>query len=421
MRPRTEDVTMTEPAVRFTARLGAAMAAANYPVTVVRDVLSRVAADFGLPDDFIVLPNHVQVIGPAAADGSIVKAASLDRDVRFDQAFALGRLVRDAVSGRVTVADGESRLDRLLGRPRPYRTWVNMLGYGIQSAGLALVLEPTPLNVLIAAVLGVMVGGFWAAGQRFTGLAPLLPVISSFAVTSICIIGANRLGLDHLGLRALIPPLAMFLPGVAITLAVIELTSRDVISGASRLIAGFIQIVQLAFGILIATQMLNMPENQLTAAAVNKIGWWAPWLGVLVYGIGVMLFLAPPRKFLPWLVVITYSAYLGQHVGGLVVGSYGSGFCGAFVLTVVALAAARYARDAPPVITMILPGFWLLVPGSMGLIGFTELFGMEDESALPATLISMTSVAFGLQAGLVFWRWAPRDGREAGQPSAGGR
>jgi uncharacterized membrane protein YjjB (DUF3815 family) len=134
-----------------------------------------------------------------------------------------------------------------------------------------------------------------------------------------------------------------------------------------------------------------------------------------------MLVLAPPRKFLPWLVVITYSAYLGQHVGGLVVGSYGSGFCGAFVLTVVALAAARYARDAPPVITMILPGFWLLVPGSMGLIGFTELFGMEDESALPATLISMTSVAFGLQAGLVFWRWAPRDGREAGQPSAGGR
>ena len=54
---------------------------------------------------------------------------------------------------------------------------------------------------------------------------------------------------------------------------------------------------------------------------------------------------------------------------------------------------------------MILPGFWLLVPGSMGLIGVTEIFGAEGDSALPATLISMVSVAFGLQAGLIIWNW----------------
>ena len=88
---------------------------------------------------------------------------------------------------------------------------------------------------------------------------------------------------------------------------------------------------------------------------------------------------------------------------GKVLGSYASGFCGGMALTVVALAVSRM-RSAPPAITMILPGFWLLVPGSMGLIGVTELFGADGDSALPATLISMISVAFGLQAGLVLWQ-----------------
>lgn len=400
---------MTEQSVRFLARLGAAMAAANYPVTLIRQMLTRVSAHYQLPDDFIALPNHVQVIGPASADGSIVKATSLDRDVRFDQLFSLARLVGDALRGSVTPADGETRLDRILRQPRRYPIWVSVLGYGIQSAGLALVLEPTPLNVLAATVLGVLVGCLWATGQRFSGLGPLLPALSAFVVTAICIIGMRHFGIDHLGLRALIPPLAMFLPGAAITLAAIELTSRDVISGASRLIAGFVQIVQLVFGILIASQMLHMPESQLTAATLNKIGPWAPWLGVAVYSVGVMFFLAPAPSFLPWLAVITYAAFVGQHVGDYLVGSYASGFCGALVLTIVALACSRYADSAPPAITMILPGFWLLVPGSMGLIGFTELFGMQDESALPVTLLSMISVAFGMQAGLLVWQVvAPR-------------
>ena len=123
-----------------------------------------------------------------------------------------------------------------------------------------------------------------------------------------------------------------------------------------------------------------------------------------MYAVGVMFFMAPPARFLPWLIGIAYCGYTAQFLGDRLLGSYASGFCGALVLSVAALTAARL-RSAPPVMTMILPGFWLLVPGSMGLIGVTEIFGAEGDSALPATLISMVSVAFGLQAGLIIWNW----------------
>lgn len=398
--------------IRFLARLGAAMCAANYPVTLVRQTLDRTAARFGVRNDGIALPNHVQVVGPDGSGGTAVHGARVDADLRFDQIFPLARLVSDALAGRVSAEQGENRLDAIGAATRRYPSWVTVLGYGIQSAGLSLVLEPTFLNVLAALALGAMVGGLLVAGQRVPILAQLVPAISAFAVASICIVAALRLDLDHVGLRALIPPLAVFLPGAAITLAVIELTSRDVIAGTSRLIAGFVQIIQLAFGILIATQLLGMREDQLSSEAVNHIGPWAPWLGVAVYSLGVLLFLAPPVSFLPWLLLITYTAFTAQYAGDLLLGSYASGFCGGLALTLVALAVSR-RRGAPPAITMILPGFWLLVPGSMGLIGVTELFGADGDSALPATLISMISVAFGLQAGLVCWQIVRR-GRRAG-------
>ena len=398
--------------IRFLARLGAAMCAANYPVTLVRQTLDRTAARFGVRNDGIALPNHVQVVGPDGSGGTAVHGARVDADLRFDQIFPLARLVSDALAGRVSAEQGENRLDAIGAATRRYPSWVTVIGYGIQSAGLSLVLEPTFLNVLAALALGAMVGGLLVAGQRVPILAQLVPAISAFAVASICIVAALRLDLDHVGLRALIPPLAVFLPGAAITLAVIELTSRDVIAGTSRLIAGFVQIIQLAFGILIATQLLGMREDQLSSEAVNHIGPWAPWLGVAVYSLGVLLFLAPPVSFLPWLLLITYTAFTAQYAGDLLLGSYASGFCGGLALTLVALAVSR-RRGAPPAITMILPGFWLLVPGSMGLIGVTELFGADGDSALPATLISMISVAFGLQAGLVCWQIVRR-GRRAG-------
>ncbi|MGV0850039.1 threonine/serine ThrE exporter family protein [Mycolicibacterium phlei] len=393
--------------IRFLARLGAAMGAANYPVPLIRQMLDRASAAYGIPTDHVVLPNTVQVFGSTPGSGTAVRSVQVGADLRFDQTFPLARLVSSTMRGTVDPADGEARLDRILSAPRPLPAWLPVLGYGVWSAGLALVLEPSPLNLLGATVLGLLVGMLAAVAQRFTALAQLLPVISAFVVAAVSIGVAEHLGLDHVGLRALIPPLAMFLPGAAITLAVVELTSRDTISGASRLIAGFVALAQLAFGIVIAAELLGLDESHLSGEPLNKLGEWAPWVGVAVYAVGVMLFFGPPLSFLPWLLLISYTAYSAQFVGDLFLGGYASGFCGGLVLTLGALAMTR-RRGAPPAVALILPGFWLLVPGSIGLIGVAELFGADGDSALGVTFISMISVVLGLQAGLVAWQLGRR-------------
>jgi uncharacterized membrane protein YjjB (DUF3815 family) len=163
------------------------------------------------------------------------------------------------------------------------------------------------------------------------------------------------------------------------------------------------RLAQLAFGILIATQVMGVSAAELSTAPVNKFGAWAPWLGVAVYAIGIMLHFGPPTRFLPWLMAVLFAAYLGQFVTNILFGSYASGFGGGFALMVFALVLSLHP-DTPLSAALLAPGFWLLIPGSVGLIGVTRLVGADRSAALTVTLISMIAIALGPKTGLLLFR-----------------
>jgi uncharacterized membrane protein YjjP (DUF1212 family) len=384
------------------AALGAAMAAANYPVTMVHQVMGQTSRAYGLDHAFLALPNYVQV-GSASGEGIYI--ANPDFNVRYDQSFPLATLVAQAPSGTVSPADGMAELDRIRNLDKRFPVWITVIGYAVQSVGLALILQPTPWSLYGAAVLGLLVGGLSVIGRRIEAIGYMLPTVCAFLVAFIVFSFENRWHVGTDSLRALAAPLATFLPGAAITLAVIELATHHVVSGASRLVAGFMQIAQLAFGILIAAQVAGVADASLVTTQLNRLGPWAPFLGVLVYGLGIWLNFAPPAKFLLWMVVMLYIAYAGQWIGNEVLGSYASGFGGGLALILFALAIS-HRPNTPPTMSLVVPGFWLLVPGSLGFMGITQLLGTHSTAVFTATLISMMSIAIGVQTGLLLWRAA---------------
>ena len=99
------------------------------------------------------------------------------------------------------------------------------------------------------------------------------------------------------------------------------------------------------------------------------------------------------------------TACAGQWVGNAVLGSYASGFGGGLTLIMCALAIS-HRPNTPPTVSPVLPGFWLLVPGSMGFMGVTQLLGTHSTAVFTATLIPMMSIAVGVQTGLLVWRAA---------------
>jgi uncharacterized membrane protein YjjB (DUF3815 family) len=163
-------------------------------------------------------------------------------------------------------------------------------------------------------------------------------------------------------MRVLIPALVTFLPGSLLTTATLDLAAGEVISGSSRLVAGTMQLVLLSFGIVAGAQIAGISlEKAITNEAQNTLGDWAPWLGVVVFGIGAFVHFSGPRHALGWLLLVLFSAYLGQQLGAQLFSEPLDGFCGGLIVTPVAAWVATRPSGPPPLATF-LPAFWLLVP-----------------------------------------------------------
>ncbi|CAM3504457.1 threonine/serine exporter ThrE family protein [Mycolicibacterium frederiksbergense] len=392
-------------AIEFIARLGSAMLSADYPVTMVRLALERVAARQETDCPVLVLPNFIQ-----AGDRhhtTVVRGAAL----RYDQTFPLGELVEQAQRRRVDPVEGIAELDRIHALPRRFPSWVGVIGYGLQSAAYGLILQPTVVSLIAATGFGLIVGLLELATRKNAALRQLLPVLSAFLVTYVAFSLGRLLHMGHDSLRVLIAPLTLFLPGVAITLAVIESSTSEMVSGSARLMAGLMRLAQLALGILLAVQLLGLSWSELADAPVNTLGSWAPWLGVAVYAVAITLHLGPPRGFAPWLMLVLFTAYGAQVLTNAAFGGYVSGFGGGLILILCALALSRLSMT-PVAQVMLAPGFWLLVPSSIGMIGVAELASGQGSAAITVMLVSMMSIALGFTSGFAAWNTFARRGTD---------
>ena len=139
----------------------------------------------------------------------------------------------------------------------------------------------------------------------------------------------------------------------------------------------------------------------VAGSAADTLSSWAPWAGVAIFGAGIFVHNCAPRRSLGWLLVVLFAAYIGQLAGKQILDATLSGFVGAIVMVPIAHLVAR-APSAPPAHVTILPAFWLLVPGAIGLIGITEIVGENHEAGVEnflTALVSIPSIALGSSSG----------------------
>lgn len=392
---------------QFLLFLGSALTAAGEAVNQIEEHLRRVAAAYGAPDARIsVTPTYLVVALEPGWPATLEPTGQLRGGLRLDQTAALFEVLRSARHGRLPPAQGSRQVRALVDMPPRFGRTVRVFGHAVLTVGICLVLKPTWGDLALAAVFGVLVGVLKLTGARFASVQMMMPVVAAFTVAALTFLVAGT-GWADADLRAMVAPLVTFLPGAMLTMAVVEIAAAEMITGSSRLVTGTLQLLLLAFGIIGAAQAVGTPPAGLVAeAAPGALGDWAPWIGALIVGIGSYLLHSGPPRSLGWLCLVLYAGWIGQYLGGLVLGGYLSGFVGAIVLTVVAYAVER-VPSGPPALVSFLPGFWLLVPGALSLIGVTEYLsrdvvrGAED---LLGAVGSMVAVALGVLCGYPLFR-----------------
>ncbi|MET0699176.1 MAG: threonine/serine exporter family protein [Mycobacterium sp.] len=351
------------------AYLGAAMVATGQPVSDVEDELAAVSAALGYPDVQIAASPTGVIL--CLASGSAATFESVEGGLRLDQAAEVRAIHHRLSVSAVTVSAATEELLDLRHRPPRYPQWSANLGWIAIAAGIALILQPGGANVAAAAAGAVVVVVLFRLGQRFSLIATLLPTLAAFIVACGVFAAANADLLDG-PLRTLLPPLAVLLPGALIVTAMSELAAGDMVAGTSRLTFGLVQLLLFTLGIVAASHVITVPADELTNLRVETLGWWAAPLGLVLIVIGIGVLESPPARLLPWITVVLILAFaaqsFGQHVSGAVLGS----FLGA-VTASLGSSLVEAVRPNLPRLVVFLPAFWLLVPGSLGLLSTTAL------------------------------------------------
>ena len=391
----------------FLLELGKALLATGDAVSDIEDRLIAAAKAYGQPSARVmVLPTAVSISGgprePATLatvdnEGSLGSAGT---QLRLDQITEVMHIARAAAAGEISPERGVAAVREVYEMPSRYHPFVTVFGYTVVTLGIGLIIAPVASVLPAYAVLGLLVALMREGARRVPGMNVILPVLAAGTVSAIAFAVSGRY--EAAPLVELIAPLVLFLPGALLTMATIDLASAEVVTGASRFMAGMLQLALLAFGIVAGAMLVGVAAARASATPSDLLGWWAAPLGVLVFAIGTALHNSAPRRSLRWLLLVLYAAWGGQLLGQVLFGAELSGFVGGLVVAPLATLIERFP-SAPPALVSFLPAFWLLVPGALGLIGFTQLVGNESIAGITSfgdALISIISIALGILIGL---------------------
>jgi uncharacterized membrane protein YjjP (DUF1212 family) len=308
-------------------------------------------------------------------------------------------LLLEIHAGRLSAAAATERLDGLLARPPRFSPAWQVFGLGLFATGFGISVQATEQEVVASGVLGLLVGLIAVASQRRPGLALVAPFVCSALVSTIVLIAYENDWIDGGPIQLMVPCLFFFIPGDAISAAMLELADGRITAGATRFVYSAAILLVLGLGALVGTVVADVPTSALFDVEVaDTLGFWVVWGGWLIFAVGTMLtFSMRPADF-PWalgLILLTAGvAQLGTRAFGEVTGT----FVAAVVMTAAALLLARSPRR-PPAYVLYLGAFYVLTPGSHGVRGLESWIGghpIDGFREVGDMLALLTALAVGM-------------------------
>jgi uncharacterized membrane protein YjjP (DUF1212 family) len=327
----------------------------------------------------------------------VIRLAPGDTDLR--KLCEADRIAEDVMAGRVGIAEGHAQLAGL-DRPAGWRgRAMQVFGFGLASAAVAGLLRLPWLDIATAGLIGLMIGALELASQSRPRLQEAGDAVSGLIAGFIAISVASFVGPLNLN-TVVIAALIVLLPGMSLTNAVNELTSRHLVSGTARFAGALTTILKLTIGTAIAFKFAEVVGLHPQIRGLRPQPDWVEAIAVLSGAFAfAVLFRAHRRDY--WLVMLSAaSGYLISRFGGQAFGGPAGVFLAAFATSAGGNFYARWAQRPGALVRV--PGIIMLVPGSIALRGVINLVQQQDIGAGSDAAIAVINTLMALVAGLLF-------------------
>lgn len=343
----------------------------------------------------------------AQGDGEAAQLTQVMRlapgDINLARLCKADQIADQVIAGEIGLRGG-FRLLRALGTPDGRLAKLNTIAsYGLSAASIAaLFLHSSWVDLLVAGVIGMLIGAITLLAATRRRLAVASDAISAMVATAVTI-GVSAFVVPLAIKSVVLASLIILVPGFSLTTAIREIAAGHLVSGMARLGGATATMFKLVFGVLAASAVCAAFGIHARGFTLPALPAWTDWPSLLVAAVAfAMLFRAAWRDW-PAVIVAVIAGYLATRWGGEFSGRLPSAPFGVFVggLLVSALANlyARVAKQPGAVIRE--PGILLLVPGSVGFRSMSFLLERDTTLGVDSAMLLLT-VLMALVGGLLF-------------------
>ncbi|EIL87811.1 threonine/serine exporter ThrE family protein [Rhodanobacter sp. 115] len=327
----------------------------------------------------------------------------LPGDVNLERLCRADDIADQVIDGQLDLREGFHQL-RALDLPDTRRDQANVIiSYGLSAACIAaLFLHSSWVDMVVAGVIGLLIGGITILASTRPRLSVASDAISALVATMITIVVSAWI--VPLAIKSVIlSSLIILIPGMSLTTAVREISSQHLVSGMARMGGAMSTLLKLGFGTLAASEVCNALGIHARDFVLPPLPSWTDYPALLIAAVAFAILFRAARRDWPVVIFAVVVGYFTTRWGGEIAGRLPAApfgvFLGGLVLSALANLYARFAHRPGAVIRE--PGILLLVPGSVGFRSVSYLLERSTKLGMDTGLLLIT-LLIALAAGLMF-------------------
>lgn len=386
--------------VGFILRLGRALHTYGYPAHRLEAVMLETSRILGLEGQFFSTPTSIfAAFGPQDAQRTfLIRVEPGGTDL--GKLSQLDQVVGRVLAGKLTPAEGATRVDEILAVPPQYGGTLSVAAFALASGAASRFLGGGAREVAVAAFIGLSTGLLSLLARRSESLGRVFEPVAAFVASVLATACGAYFGTPSVS-NDVLAGLIVLLPGLTLTAAMTEVSTGHWISGTARLSGALMLLVGIGFGVALGGKLAGALVGPVVAVRSVPLAPWTESAALIVAPLAFTVLMRAQPKDAVWIVAAGALGVIGSRVGAQWLGPELSVFVGALT---VGVASNVYSRlvDRPSMVTLV-PGILQLVPGSIGFRSVASMIDARVVSGVEAGF-KMVLIAAALAAGLLISR-----------------
>lgn len=384
---------------QFIVELGKALHIYGIPSYKIQSYLTEVAKTQGITGSFMDSPtwinyvfyedensyNYIECIPPGKLNlGAFSRIAELTNKV-IDS-----KIDNSAINKELNIIHAKTKVVNHL-----YLT----LAYAFSAGCFSIMIGTNWISFAFSLLLGAFIYFLVFLTTKSNYLENVFESFSALIATIICCLLTLVFPTFNLGLTIL-ASIIIFIPGLAITTALEEITSKSLVSGGAKLFDSILLLFKQFFGVLLGLGLMTSLVDIDLTYHVSEMPKWTIFCAVPIFSIALLPIFQVRKKdmFFGALtgVIAFFTTVLLSGYGVLV-----STFIGTLAVVGVSRLFGKISKT--PKTVYLIQGVVMLVPGSKSFMGLSNSFFNPSTTTGSANLFEQVAfILMGIIGGLLF-------------------